>query len=190
MPPMARRAFIALVAIGGLGYGGSAAYLRLNETNLVYHPRELGGGALRPLPDSLHLASAPLALTSADGAQLAGIVIPPADTASQWLLYFHGNAGNVTSSVLPLFYQRMHALGLGIVAIDYRGYGNSEARSPSEAGVYADARAAYDWLRNVQHVPADRIIIYGHSLGFPCTCSPPNGSRTSPRSAAWPCPSC
>lgn len=165
MTPMARRALIALVAIGGLGYGGSAAYLRLNEANLVYHPRELGGGPVQPLPDSVHLLSTPLAITSADGVQLAGIVIPPTDTASQWLLYLHGNAGNVTSSVLPLFYQRMHALGLGIAAVDYRGYGNSEARTPSEAGVYADARAAYDWLRNVQKVPADRIIIYGHSLG-------------------------
>lgn len=165
MPLAGRRALVALLALGGLGYGGAATYLRLNETSLVYHPRELGGGAVRPLPDSLHLASSPIALTSADGAKLAGIVIPPSDSGSQWVLYFHGNAGNVTSSLLPLFYQRMHALGLGVVAIDYRGYGNSEARTPSEVGLYADARTAYDWLRTVQHVPAGRIIIYGHSLG-------------------------
>ncbi len=165
MRSMARRAFIGLVAIGVVGYGGAIAYLRLNETSLVYQPHALGGGPVRPLPDSVHLVATPLSLTSADGVKLAGIVVPPSDSGAQWVLYLHGNAGNVTSSLLPLFYQRLHALGLGIVAVDYRGYGNSEARAPSEAGVYADARAAYDWLRDVRHVPGDRIIIYGHSLG-------------------------
>ena len=67
--------------------------------------------------------------------------------------------------MLPQFYARWHALGLNILAIDYRGYGESEDRLTSEAGTYADARAAYDWLRTVRGVSANRIIIYGHSLG-------------------------
>ena len=165
MSPVARRGTLAVAALVVLGYGGAVAYVRLNETNLVYQPRHLGGGAVTPLPDSLHLVSERLTLLSGDGTRLSGIVIPAADTAAQWLLYLHGNAGNVTSSLLPPFYARVHALGLNIAAVDYRGYGDSEARRPSETGVYADARALYDWLRTVRHVPSARIIIYGHSLG-------------------------
>jgi len=165
MSPLVRRGMLAVAALLVLGYGAAVAYVRLNETNLVYQPLNLGGGAVKPLPDSLHLVSERLSLVSGDGARLEGIVIPATDTAAQWLLYLHGNAGNVTSSLLPSFYARMHALGLNVAAIDYRGYGDSEARRPSETGLYADARALYDWLRTVQHVPSSRIIIYGHSLG-------------------------
>jgi hypothetical protein len=160
-----RRALLGVVAVVALCYLGAVAYLRVNETALVYHPKELGGGKVQPLPDSVHLAATPLTLTSADGARIAGLVIPAADTSAQWLLYLHGNAGNVTSSILPSFYSRWHALGLNIVAIDYRGYGDSDPRAPTETGVYADARAAYDWLRTARQVPPSRIIIYGHSLG-------------------------
>lgn len=165
MSRVVRRGALAVVALVVLGYGAAVAYVRLNETNLVYQPLTLGGGAVKPLPDSLHLVSERLSLRSADGTKLSGIVISAADTAAQWLLYLHGNAGNVTSSLLPPFYARMYALGLNVAAIDYRGYGDSEARRPSETGVYADARALYDWLRTVRRVPSSRIIIYGHSLG-------------------------
>ena len=165
MSPVVRRGALAVAALIVLGYGGAVASVRLNEINLVYQPLQLGGGAVQPLPDSLHLVSERLTLVSGDGVKLSGIVIPAADTAAQWLLYLHGNAGNVTSSLLPPFYARVHALGLNIAAIDYRGYGDSEARRPSETGVYADARALYDWLRTVKGVPSSRIIIYGHSLG-------------------------
>ncbi len=160
-----RRGALAIVAMAAVAYGGAMVYLRLNETNLVYQPRALGGGAVKPLPDSLHLASERIALTSSDGVKLSGIVIPAADSAAQWLLYLHGNAGNVTSSLLPLFYARVHALGLNVAAVDYRGYGDSEGRTPSEAGLDADARALYEWLHLVKGVPSSRIIIYGHSLG-------------------------
>ena len=165
MGTVARRGAIAVVAFVVLAYGGGAVYLRMNETNLVYQPHAMGGDAVKPLPDSLHLVSERLTLVSGDGTRLAGIVIPAADTAAQWLLYLHGNAGNVTSSLLPRFYARMHALGLNVAAIDYRGYGDSEKRTPSEAGLYADARALYEWLHTVRHVPSSRIIIYGYSLG-------------------------
>lgn len=165
MARLLRRGALAVGAAGVLVFGGSAAYLRLNETSLVYQPQALGGGAVKPLPDSVHLVSELLSLVSGDGTKLSGIVIPAGDTAAQWLLYLHGNAGNVTSSLLPQFYARVHALGLNVATIDYRGYGDSEARRPSEAGLYADAQALYDWLRTVRHVPSSRIVLYGHSLG-------------------------
>jgi len=165
MPPTVRRALVAIAALAVLGYGGPMGYLWMNEKHIVFRPDQFGGRTVAPLPDSLHLVSERVAIASGDGAQIAGLVVSTADTAAQWLLYLHGNAGNVTSSVLPQFYARWHALGLNVLAIDYRGYGESDPRTTSETGTYLDARAAYDWLRTVRHVSADRIIIYGHSLG-------------------------
>lgn len=160
-----RRGLVAVGVLALAGYAAPMVYLKINERSLVFHPEAVGGRTVVPMPDSLHLIAERVRLTTADSVRIAALVIPAADTAAQWLLYFHGNGGNVTSSDRPLFYARWHALGLNVLAVDYRGYGESDDRPPSEAGTYADARAAYEWLRTVRNVPADRIIIYGHSLG-------------------------
>ncbi len=160
-----RRGVIAVVVLIGAGYLAPVVYLKANERRLIFQPDQFGGRTVTPLPDSLALTSSAVTITSADGARITGIVIPAADTAAPWLLYLHGNAGNITSSLLPQFYKRWHAQGVNLLAIDYRGYGASASRAPDEQGLYADARAAYDWIRTVRGVPPDRILLYGQSLG-------------------------
>jgi hypothetical protein len=54
---------------------------------------------------------------------------------------------------------------VGILAYDYRGFGESEKRPIAEAGLYGDAQGAYDFLHRTRGVPANRIVIFGHSLG-------------------------
>jgi fermentation-respiration switch protein FrsA (DUF1100 family) len=80
--------------------------------------------------------------------------------AQYTLLYFHGNAGNLEnrSELLELFAD----FGANVLALEYRGYGQSEG-DPSEAGLYLDARAAYDWA--VARVPAKKLVLLGESLG-------------------------
>ena len=77
------------------------------------------------------------------------------------ILYFHGNGGNLNSTedTLRIF----RRAGWGALAIDYRGYGKSQGM-PSEAGLYLDARAAYDECRRRKIVPAD-LWIHGQSMG-------------------------
>jgi len=99
-------------------------------------------------------------ISAADGVRLHGWwkEAPGAELAT---LYLHGNAGNVThrgSHILAVA-----EAGSSILVIDYRGYGKSTGR-PSEAGIYADARAAYDWLRG-RGRPPERIVAHGESLG-------------------------
>lgn len=165
MTKAVRRGLMAVAVLAGVGYLTPVVYLMANEKRMVFQPDQFGGRAVVPLPDSLGLVANRVSFTSADGASITGVIIPVADSAAQWLLYLHGNAGNITSSVLPQFYARWHALGLNILAIDYRGFGESESRAPDEKGAYADARAAYQWLRTTRGVPPERIILYGHSLG-------------------------
>ena len=76
-------------------------------------------------------------------------------------LFFHGNAGNLTYRE-PHFRQ-IAAAGSSILMLDYRGYGKSAGR-PTEHGLYADARAAYDHLLKAGYRPG-QIVIHGESLG-------------------------
>ncbi len=96
-----------------------------------------------------------------DGPLLHGWMIPCAG-ARATLLFFHGNAGNIGDRVENL--KLLHELGLRVLIFDYRGYGLSEG-TPSEQGLYQDARAAFDYLRSRNDVDPDRIALFGRSLG-------------------------
>lgn len=76
-------------------------------------------------------------------------------------IYLHGNGGYLSIYIDHL--EAIRRAGSSVLIIDYRGYGESTGK-PSEAGLYADAQAAYDWLRK-RGYPANRIIVQGLSLG-------------------------
>ncbi len=78
------------------------------------------------------------------------------------VLYLHGSRWNLTGHLFRL--EQLRALGFSILAIDYRGFGQSLGELPSEASVYQDARIAWDHLKTLQP-NADKRLIYGHSLG-------------------------
>eukprot|EP00933_Yihiella_yeosuensis_P007636 TRINITY_DN112763_c0_g1_i1.p1 TRINITY_DN112763_c0_g1~~TRINITY_DN112763_c0_g1_i1.p1 ORF type:complete len:417 (+),score=53.94 TRINITY_DN112763_c0_g1_i1:83-1333(+) len=91
------------------------------------------------------------------------------------LLYFHGNAGNIGHRLENV--KEMHRmLGVNILILDYRGYGDSEDGSgPSEDGFLKDAMGAYRWLVGQSRgeaekaarprVRSDRILFFGRSIG-------------------------
>lgn len=78
------------------------------------------------------------------------------------LLWCHGNAGNVTHRLPNLV--ELYRRGLSVLLFDYRGYGQSTG-TPSEAGLYRDALASYDYLVQSRRIHSDRIVIFGRSLG-------------------------
>lgn len=78
------------------------------------------------------------------------------------LLYLHGSRWNLTGQLFRI--EQLHALGFSVLAIDYRGFGESKGKLPSEASVYEDARIAWDRLKQLQP-DAQKRLIYGHSLG-------------------------
>jgi pimeloyl-ACP methyl ester carboxylesterase len=160
-----RRVAIASTLVIVAGYLGVLGWFRVNEDRLVFHavPRRLA-----PPPASLRLESREVAFSSGDGTPLVARVIPPpksvpASTAG-WILYLHGAGGNVGVAGYNQAWARLRDLGLGVFAVDYRGYGESGG-APSEAGLYGDAAAAYTYLTDRLGVAPSRIVIYGYSLG-------------------------
>ena len=80
------------------------------------------------------------------------------------LLFFHGARVNLSGSIYRL--RGFREAGFNVVAIDYRGFGRSSPRLPSEESVYEDAEAAIRWFESRVPDPRRRIL-YGHSLGGP-----------------------
>jgi len=87
---------------------------------------------------------------------------PAEDQDAPVILYLHGSRWNLTGHLFRL--EQIRALGFSVLAIDYRGFGQSLGELPSEASVYEDARIAWDHLKTLQPDP-DKRLIYGHSLG-------------------------
>ena len=88
----------------------------------------------------------------------------PADTpAVGTLLYLHGNGINISANVNQA--HRFQQLGFSVLLIDYRGYGRSEGRFPTETQVYQDGEVAWNYLTQERQIPPEQIFLYGHSLG-------------------------
>jgi len=133
--------------------------LRLLESRLIFfpnHPHRLDGDWK---PAGLPIKE--VSLTTSDGVKLHAWWIP-ADTATFTFLAFHGNAGNITHRAEV--YAFLHQLPANVLAVEYRGYGRSEG-TPSEDGLYQDARAAYAFLVNEKRISPARLIPFGLSLG-------------------------
>ena len=145
-----------------LVYLGLTAMIYFKQSSLVFLP-EIDRG-FRTNPAAIGLGFTSLKLTTTDGETLDGWLVP-ADTkraARGLVLFFHGNAGNISHR---LDYLRMfHDLGLTTLIVDYRGYGLSSG-TPSEEGTYRDAETAWRHATQVLGNPASRIVVFGESLG-------------------------
>ncbi len=143
-------------------FGGLLVVLLLLENWFLFHPTPY---AVHWIPPPAGLDPQDVELTSADGTRLHAWWCAPADwTPKQGaMLHCDGNGGNLS-------YWGEDALGwkrdrnTAVLLFDYPGYGKSNGK-PSEQGCYAAADAAYDWLVNEKKIPAERLLIYGQSLG-------------------------
>ena len=149
---VASAALAAMLVAGGV----PLVWSRLVE-GMIFQPTP--GAELRPA--QLGLAGEEVFLDTADGVRIHGFWLP-APGATRALLFLHGNAGNA-SHRLPNAAQLL-ALGTHVLLLDYRGYGLSGGR-PSEAGVYADARAGLEHLVAGRGIREERIVVFGRSLG-------------------------
>lgn len=99
-------------------------------------------------------------LKTSDGENLVVWWIPPRAPGKPVFLYFHGNGGNL--SYRTKRFSVLSEDGAGVMAVSWRGYGGSTG-SPTEDGLMADARAAYESV--CSRVDPERIVLVGESLG-------------------------
>jgi fermentation-respiration switch protein FrsA (DUF1100 family) len=133
--------------------------LRVVENQLIFHPPVYPEGF--PSQQVIERNVEEVWLRTQDGVKIDAFYHPN-PSSKKVLLWFHGNAENIGDALDHL--RTLATIGINILVVDYRGYGKSEGR-PTEAGVYHDADAAYDYLTTQRHYRAEDIIVYGHSLG-------------------------
>ena len=128
------------------------------ENRLLFWPTRAAADWRSPPIDQVQ----DVELQTADGTSVHAWWCPVEGTAGA-VLYCHGNAGNLShrGSQVAVWQRQMN---MSVLIFDYPGYGKSGGK-PTEAGCYAAADAAYEWLIGTAKVPAERILIYGGSLG-------------------------
>lgn len=143
-----------------LPYAAMVAFLCLRQESMLFLP-DMPSRDIVATPADIGLRFEALQLPTADGETLAAWFVPaPQERAV--LLFLHGNAGNISHRLDSL--RLFHELGLSVLIIDYRGYGQSTGR-PTEPGTYEDARAAWRYLVEERAIPERRIVLFGRSLG-------------------------
>ena len=146
------RVLIAFV----IAYIGFIIILNFKQRSMMYFP------LTNARPD---ITTAPwmswVEVQTNDGLQLKSWFSPP-EEEKPTIIFFHGNANSIEArgfKALPLI-----QAGYGLLLAEYRGYGGNPG-SPSEEGLYMDARAQIDWLKNVHDIQGKDLILYGESLG-------------------------
>lgn len=144
-------------AAGAAVYVALVGGLFLFQRSLLYHP----GGPPPPSPAASGVGEMRVvALETGDGLTLKAWYAPP-PAGAPLVIYFCGNAGHIGDRAFKM--RRLLDAGFGGLLVGYRGYGGNPGR-PSEAGLYADARAALRFAAGQGIMPA-ATVLYGESLG-------------------------
>jgi fermentation-respiration switch protein FrsA (DUF1100 family) len=128
------------------------------EDRFIFHPDHVADRD----PSHIGLAFEDVFFTTKDAIRLHGWFIPHQE-ARATLVWFHGNAGNISDRLLniKLLHDRIKT---NIFIFDYRGYGRSEGTA-SEKGTYLDGEAAIKYLLERDDASARRLVLFGRSLG-------------------------
>ena len=141
------------------GYGLLVVFVYLMQGRMLYLPN-MPGRTLTMTPIDVGMDFEDVSIETTDGVTLHGWFI--AGQSSRVLLFFHGNAGNISHRLDSI--RQFRNLGLSVLIIDYRGYGQSGGKT-TESGLYRDADAAWRYLLEDRGLSASDIILFGRSLG-------------------------
>ena len=149
-----------LLLLGACIYLVLIAFIYYSQSSLIYYPN-MPGRNLVATPEHIGLKYQNVQLVTADGINLHGWFIP-SNSAKGTVLFFHGNAGNISHRLESI--NIFNRLDLNVFIFDYRGYGQSEGKV-TEKGTYRDAEAAWNYLTESRGINAKQIVIFGRSLG-------------------------
>lgn len=147
-----------------LGYLMLCTYMWATQKHFIFKPRPL----LQTTPDRLGLKFEEVHIASGSGidaGDLFGWWLPADNEGAPTILYLHGNDKNISSANDLERVVRLRSMGFNLLMVDYRGYGKSSGGAPSEAKVYEDAEASWEYLIKQRSSIPKRTFIFGHSLG-------------------------
>jgi pimeloyl-ACP methyl ester carboxylesterase len=153
-PPRPRRTVMEWLIVVAAVAIGVPALAWFAQDSLIFFPQPVG--ATTHLPAH----ATPFTVTAADGAVLRGWIAAGTPVPAPTLLYFGGNAEEVSYALADPRWPRAWS----IVALNYRGYGASEGK-PGERELMADALAIYDAVAARDGTDRGRIVAFGRSLG-------------------------
>lgn len=147
------RRWLAVVTILLVGsYGAGLGLLYANQRSLIFPAPD------RPWPQASGFGN--VSYRTADGLLLRSLY-RPAVPGMRTIIFFHGNGDSLSGSLVSV--EGYGAAGYGLLLAEYRGYGGNPGTA-DENGLYADGRAARDWLA-AQGVEAQDQVLMGFSLG-------------------------
>ena len=142
-----------LIVAAAIAIGVPAAAW-LAQDHLIFFPQPLGATTHLPAHAS------PFSVTASDGTQLRGWVAQGSVAPAPTVIYYGGNAEEVSWTLADHRWPREWT----IVALNYRGYGDSEGK-PGERELAADALAIHDAVVARDGVDRHRVVAFGRSLG-------------------------
>lgn len=146
-----------------IAYTAVCVFLFLQQTRFIFFP----SSAIQTTPEFFNLRYQEVWIPVSTGdrrvERIHGWWIPATQPNALVLLYLHGNGSNIGGNIAHA--HRFHQMGFSVLLTDYRGYGRSEGGFPTEARVYQDAAAAWDYLVLGEQIKPNQIFLYGHSLG-------------------------
>lgn len=140
-----------------VAYAGICALMFMFQRTLQYVPQR---GVLVPADWGLSEFRT-FTVTTSDGIGIDLWHAPADGLTKPTVVLFHGNGGHMgyrADKALAL-----REAGYGVLLAGYRGYGPNDG-SPTEQGLYADGRAALDFLVK-EGVSGQKVVLYGESLG-------------------------
>jgi len=158
MPTAGKRLLLALLALLLLAGASSCSYLDRKEGEWIFRPASGDYFGNRAVNANFQEHWIPV---GKEGEKLHAWWSPVADANAPVLLYLHGARWSLSGSASRI--PRWNQMGFSVLAIDYRGFGKSSPRSPSEQSANEDSEAAWDYLGHL--APGARRYLFGHSLG-------------------------
>lgn len=151
-----RKLLRSLCVFGVIIYISACAYLYVFQRDILYKPhKDYSPPSVTLLPDITEIE-----VQTSDGIALKSWFHAP-QTSEKTILYLHGNAGGLTKR--SHFYRQIIDNNYGVLALEYRGFSQNKG-SPTEAGLYEDARAALRYLAK-NGIQLNDVVIMGRSLG-------------------------
>lgn len=156
---------LLVVLVGGaaIAYFSACLYLLGRQKYFIFRPPIV----IRTTPAAFNLdyqdVWLPVETASGEISQIHGWWVPASTPEAPVWLFLHGNGSTIGDEVKRPFW--FHQLGYSCLLIDYRGYGRSKGKFPTESSVYEDVKAAWNYLTKDRQIPPERIFVCGHSLG-------------------------